>query len=85
MNKSGKCQSCGMPLKGDPKGGGSNADGSLSQEYCSYCYANGSFISPQMTIGEMRALVIDKLREKGFPRFIARLFAGGLHRLKRWR
>jgi hypothetical protein len=74
-----------MPLKADPKGGGGNADGTLSREYCSYCYVGGKFINPDMTIEEMRALVIDKLREKGFPRFIAALFALGLPRLKRWR
>jgi len=29
------CQSCGMPLKRDEKGGGTNADGSKSVMYCS--------------------------------------------------
>jgi hypothetical protein len=73
-----------MPLKADPKGGGTNADGGLSSEYCSFCYQNGKFIDPDMTIDEMRALVVEKLAEKGFPRFVARFFAIGLDRLKRW-
>jgi hypothetical protein len=85
MNTLGKCQSCGMPLKSDPKGGGTNADGTLSQEYCSYCYVSGKFVNPDMTIDQMHALVIEKLREKGFPKFVAKMFASGLHRLKRWR
>lgn len=85
MNTSGKCQSCGMPLKADPKGGGTNADGTRAKDYCSYCYVGGQFVNPDMTIEEMRTLVIEKLQEKGFPRFIARIFSGGLHRLKRWR
>ena len=85
MKAGGKCQSCGMPLKADPKGGGTNADGTLSHEYCSYCYANGSFMNPSMTIDEMKALVVEKLREKGFPKFVAGFFASGLKRLKRWR
>ena len=38
METKGKCQSCGMPLKADPKGGGTHADGTSSREYCSYCY-----------------------------------------------
>jgi Putative zinc ribbon domain len=74
-----------MPLKADPKGGGTNADGTRSQEYCSYCYVGGQFINANMTIEEMRALVIEKLRERGFPKFVARFFASGLDRLKRWR
>ncbi|MBL0258370.1 MAG: zinc ribbon domain-containing protein [Bacteroidetes bacterium] len=38
------CQSCGMPLKRDEKGGGTNVDGSISKMYCSYCYDKGEFI-----------------------------------------
>lgn len=85
MNARGKCQSCGMPLKADPKGGGTRVDGSLSAEYCSCCYADGKFISPGMTLDDMRALVIDKLHEKGYPKFVTRFFAMGLNRLSRWR
>jgi len=85
MTSSARCQSCGMPLKADPKGGGTNADGSLSNEYCSLCYENGKLINPEMTIDEMRALIIEKLGEKGYPRFVAWFFTIGLNRLKRWR
>jgi hypothetical protein len=85
MNVKGKCQSCGMPLKADAQGGGTKADGTRSREYCSYCYVGGRFVSPDMTIDEMRALVIEKLRERGYPGFVARFFASGLDRLKRWR
>ncbi|MDI1302673.1 MAG: zinc ribbon domain-containing protein [bacterium] len=85
MNTKAKCQSCGMPLKADPGHGGTNADGSHSDEYCSYCYANGRFFQPEMTIDQMKALVVAKLREKGFPGFVARFFASGLRNLKRWR
>ena len=85
MEAKGKCQSCGMPLKADPGRGGTHADGSLSPEYCSYCYAGGRFVNPDMTIEQMKALVVEKLREKGFPTFVGRFFASGLKRLKRWR
>jgi hypothetical protein len=74
-----------MPLKADPQGGGSNADGARSVEYCGYCYVGGRFVNPDMSIDEMRALVIEKLRERGYPWFVARFFASGLGRLKRWR
>ncbi len=85
MTASARCQSCGMPLKADPRGGGTNADGSICHEYCSYCFQNGRFINPEMTMDEMRALIIEKLGDKGYPRFIARFFTVGLDRLKRWR
>ena len=43
MNKF--CQSCGFPMKKGKKGGGSNADGSISDKYCSMCFEDGEFLS----------------------------------------
>ena len=36
------CQSCGMPL-GNEADKGTDADGINSDEYCLYCYKDGSF------------------------------------------
>ena len=79
------CQSCGMPLKKDPKGGGTNADGSTSKMYCSYCYENGRFTQPNMKVEEMQAFVKDKMKEMGFPGFLASFFSKGTPKLERWR
>lgn len=80
------CQSCSMPLKQDPKGGGTNADGSKSSKYCSYCYENGKFLQPNISASEMQAFVKSKLKEKGG---IMGLFAGllskGVPSLERWK
>ncbi len=32
-----------MPLKQDPEHGGTEADGTKSPRYCSYCYQDGKF------------------------------------------
>lgn len=37
-----------MPLSKDPLGGGTNADGSRSTEYCSHCYKTGRFTAPNI-------------------------------------
>ena len=37
------CQSCGMPMESEEMYG-TNADGSISEDYCKYCYMNGEFI-----------------------------------------
>ena len=79
------CQSCGMPLKQDPKGGGTNADRSKSERYCSYCYADGRFTQPDITLDEMKAFVVEKMREMKIPRFMGRLLARNLHKLERWK
>lgn len=78
------CQSCGMPLKKDEKGGGTNADGSKSAMYCSRCYENGAFTNPNMSAQEMQKLVKGKLKEMGFPGFVAGFFTKGIPKLERW-
>lgn len=45
------CQSCGMPL-GPDTAHGTEADGSPSADYCSYCYKDGKFAG-EMTMDEM--------------------------------
>jgi hypothetical protein len=78
------CQSCGMPMKKDPEGGGTNADGSRNSRYCSYCFRMGEFIQADMTVGEMKVLVKGKLVEMGFPKFMAGFFTRGIPKLERW-
>ena len=84
MNKF--CQSCGMPMKKDPKNGGTNADGSKNAEYCSYCYKDGAFSSPEInTPQKMQAFCIGKMKEMGMSGFVAWIFTRGIPKLKRWK
>lgn len=79
------CQSCGIPMKRDEKGGGTNADGSKNIRFCSKCYEQGSFTQPDMTVDKMQTLVKGKLKEFGFPGIIAGLFTKNIPKLERWR
>ncbi|NDV45753.1 transcriptional regulator [Paludibacter sp. 221] len=45
------CQSCGMPMR-TADDFGTNAAGTLNQEYCVYCYKNGAF-TQDITMNEM--------------------------------
>jgi len=78
------CQSCSMPLDKDKNGGGTNADGSKSEKYCSYCYQNGEFVAKDMTAEEMQEYVKNKLRSMGFPGFMAGMLVKGIPNLERW-
>ena len=78
------CQSCGMPLKKDEKGG-TNVDGSKSTMYCSHCYVNGAFTLPDITAGEMKELVKGKLKEFGVPGFMSGIFTKNIPKLERWK
>jgi hypothetical protein len=78
------CRSCGMLMKRDQQGGGTNADGSRSPMFCSHCWQAGKFTLPDITAAGIWQLVKDKLKEFGLPRFIAWFFARGVPRLERW-
>lgn len=84
MSTTTQCQSCGMPMKRDEKGGGTNADGSKSTEYCSFCYQNGVFTHPG-PVEEFQEFCKEKMIEGGHSRFISWLFTRGMKRLKRWK
>ncbi len=79
------CQSCGMPLSKDEKGGGTEADGTKSMKFCSRCFENGSFTRPDITVNEMKALVKGKIKEMGFPGFLAGFFTMNIPKLERWK
>lgn len=79
------CQSCGMPLSKDPEHGGTNSDGTKNLLYCSYCYQNGKFTKPDFTVTDMKKFCKEKMKEMGFPGFIAGFLTMGLPKLERWK
>ncbi|MBN2379269.1 zinc ribbon domain-containing protein [candidate division WOR-3 bacterium] len=56
------CQSCAMPLT-KPEDFGTEADGSPSKDYCIYCYADGKFTNPEMTMEQMIEFLAPKWGE----------------------
>ena len=78
------CQSCSMPLehKNDL---GTNADGSLNHEYCKYCYQNGQFTDPEMTMEEMIDLTVRVMEEKRMSSDLIEQTKQYIPMLKRWR
>lgn len=78
------CQSCSMPID-DVNMRGTEIDGSTSHEYCKYCYVDGKFVSPGMTLDQMRALVKTKMAEMHIPSGIIDKSVQVLPELKRWR
>ncbi|MCP5075386.1 MAG: hypothetical protein GY947_19105 [Rhodobacteraceae bacterium] len=78
------CQSCSMPMKKDPGGGGTEADGTHSAKYCSLCYQDGAFVQPDFDAAEMQAFCVEQLQKKGMPRFMAWMFTRSIPKLERW-
>ncbi len=86
MKENKFCQSCGYPLKSDPKGGGSEKDGTVSKLYCSMCYENGEFLTPPEVDNakKMQDFCIKAMKEDGMNGFLAWLFTRGIPKLSRW-
>jgi len=70
-----------MPLS---KGAGTEADGSPSVKYCTYCYQNGQFTDPDMTVEGMQIKAQEMLKSMHFPGFIARMMTKNMSKLERW-
>lgn len=80
------CQSCGMPFNKDSTGGGTEANGTLSQKYCSHCYENGKFLQPDITVEEMQQKIRMKMIEMGgIFKFFTNYFVKKIPNLKRWK
>ncbi len=78
------CQSCTMPLEGGAKSG-TEADGSKSKKYCHYCYENGQFKDPDMTMEEMKDIVKKAMKDSGANFFLRWMSVMMLPKLERWK
>ncbi len=61
-----QCQSCGFTLSKDENKGGTEADGSLSKDYCSMCYNDGRFVHPDITPQQILQKLTIRYKQKGF-------------------
>ncbi|HVS96562.1 MAG TPA: zinc ribbon domain-containing protein [Puia sp.] len=77
------CQSCGMPLD-QPELLGTEKDGSKSTIYCLYCYREGRFVRPDMTLKEMEEHVREMLEETHTGEATIRSVLEKLPHLTRW-
>lgn len=78
------CQSCSMPLD-KPEMRGTEKDGTKSKEYCTYCYQQGSFLNPKLTLAEMTSLVKDQMKKRNISADLVTRAVNSLPTLKRWR
>ena len=77
------CQSCSMPLDNSELMG-TEKDGSSSSEYCRYCYQNGEFTHPGITLDEMKERMSKLLDKEKLPGDILEAAISRLPHLKRW-
>ena len=77
------CQSCTMPID-DMADRGTEKDGSKNNDYCKYCYQDGHFINPGMSLQEMKELIGTQMKQMSLPENIIEGSLRALPHLKRW-
>ena len=78
------CQSCGLPL-GKETDYGAEADGTQSEEYCPWCYFDGSFTGEESLDAFIEHSAPDKAKAAGLSEDEAVSYqAGVLPTLGRW-
>ena len=81
------CESCGMPMGDTDEMYGLEVDGSKSADYCKFCYENGAFTQPDLTLAQQIEQCTDiMVNEFDFDRADAlQQCQEGLPTLKRWK
>ena len=75
------CQCCGMPL--DDSSISKEPDGSFNEDYCKWCYADGSFVYTELE--ELINFLVGHMSNENWPAEQARAyFEAQLPKLKYW-
>ena len=74
-----------MPMEQDPGKVGTNADGTVSTIYCSYCYQNGKFNDNFTKASEMVSFVKGKLKEMNYGPLKRWFYTSHITQLGRWK
>lgn len=83
MSEKNICQSCTMPLD-NPELLGTEKDGSPNLDYCKYCYQNGHFTHPEMTLDKMEKRMTKYMQKEKLPKEVIERAVNRLPFLKRW-
>jgi hypothetical protein len=78
------CQSCTLPID-SLADRGTEKDGTKSDLYCKYCYANGAFTDPDMTLERMKEIAKAEMKKQNLPQPIIQKSLEMLPGLKRWK
>jgi hypothetical protein len=64
---------------------GTEKDGSKSSEYCKYCYQDGKFTDPNLTLEGMQKIVATQMNLMNLPQTVLQQSLALLPQLKRWK
>lgn len=81
-----KCQSCAMPIKKD-ENKGTESNKTLSKKYCQFCYKDGIFIEPSISLTEMQEKCAEffKIEHPIFALLFVKKYVASIANLERWK
>ena len=81
------CESCGMPMGENDEMYGTEANGNKSTDYCKFCYENGAFTDPDLTLEQqIESVIAVMVKDFGFSLEDAtEQCKEGIPNLKRWK
>jgi len=77
------CQSCTMPID-KIENRGTEKNGTNSELYCKYCYKDGLFTTPDMTLEQMKEICTEQMKKQNIAPEILAQSMKMLPLLKRW-
>ena len=77
------CQSCTFPMD-NMEDRGTEKNASKSDLYCKYCYQDGAFTDPGMTLERMKEIAKTEMGKQHLPDTIIQQSIDMLPHLKRW-
>lgn len=77
------CQSCTFPID-NMEDRGTEKNGSKSDLYCKYCYKDGAFTDPEMTLERMIEIARTEMEKQHLADNIIQQSINMLPHLKRW-
>lgn len=84
MENKKRCQSCGIPLDSEEVKG-TEKNGLKSNDYCKYCYENGTFSDPKMNLDDMKKNVKNQMKKLELHDYAIQNAITLLPQLKRWK
>ena len=63
---------------------GKEKDGSLNEDYCIFCYNNGVFTAPDITVEAMQEFVKKVMTDKMMPKHLVDTAVNTIPHLRRW-
>jgi hypothetical protein len=67
-----------------PQDFGTNSDGSQNNEYCHYCFQNGSFVNPDASMQDVIDLSVAAMQRMNMPGPLIEQTRQYIPTLKRW-